>query len=59
MSGNARKKVFGIGAMAVAAIATGGIALNFAPGIATAIAGEAVLITTSPTDFTPNGPVGS
>ena len=42
VSGNARKKVFGIGAMAVAAIATGGIALNFAPGIATAIAGEAV-----------------
>ncbi len=43
VSGNTKNKIIGAGATAVAVIATGGIALTFAPGIAAAIAGEAVV----------------
>ena len=43
ISGSTRNAIVGIGAAAVAAVATGGLALSFAPGIAAAIAGEAVV----------------
>ena len=43
VSGSTKNKIIGAGVTAVAAIATGGMALSFAPGIAAAIAGEAVV----------------
>ena len=42
VSGSTQNKIIGVSAAAVAAVATGGVALTFAPGIAAAIAGEAV-----------------
>lgn len=42
VSGSTQKKIIGVGAAAVAAVATGGVALTFAPSIAVAVAGEAV-----------------
>ena len=42
VSGSTQAKLIGVGAMAAAAIATGGLAMTFAPEIAVAIAGEAV-----------------
>ena len=43
ISGNTRNKAIGFGAAAVVTVATGGVALAFAPQIAIALAGEAVL----------------
>ena len=43
VSGNTQNKIFAAGVAAVAAVATGGLAFAFAPGIATLIAGEAVI----------------
>ena len=43
VSGRTRNTIVGIGATTVVAVATGGLALTFAPGIAAAIAGEAVV----------------
>ena len=43
VSGSTRGKIIGVGVVAVASVATGGVALTFAPGIAAAIAGEAVV----------------
>lgn len=43
VSGSTKNKIIGASATAFAAIATGGMALTFAPGIAAAIAGEAVV----------------
>ncbi len=43
VSGSTRSKIIGASATAVVTIATGGMALTFAPGIAAAIAGEAVV----------------
>lgn len=43
VSGSTKNKIIGASATAVAAVATGGMALTFAPGIAAAIAGEAVV----------------
>ena len=42
ISGSTRNKIISVGVTAAAAVATGGVALTFAPGIAAAIAGEAV-----------------
>lgn len=42
ISGSTQNKIIGAGVTTVTAIATGGMALTFAPGIAAAIAGEAV-----------------
>lgn len=43
VSGSTQNKIIGTAAAAVVAVATGGVALTFAPGIAAAIAGEAVV----------------
>ena len=43
VSGRTQNKMIGAGVAAIATVATGGIALTFAPGIAAAIAGEAVV----------------
>lgn len=43
VSGRTRNTIVSIGATTVVAVATGGLALTFAPGIAAAIAGEAVV----------------
>lgn len=43
VSGSTKNKIIGASATAVVAVATGGMALTFAPGIAAAIAGEAVV----------------
>ena len=43
ISGSTQGKIIGAGVTAIAAVATGGMALTFAPGIAAAIAGEAVV----------------
>ncbi len=43
VSGSTKNIIIGAGAAIVAAVATGGAALTFAPGIAAAIAGEAVV----------------
>ena len=43
VSGSTQNKIIGVGVAAAAAVATGGMALTFAPGIAAAIAGEAVV----------------
>ena len=43
VSGSTQNKIKGAGVVAVATVATGGFALTFAPGIAAAIAGEAVV----------------
>lgn len=43
VSGRTQNKIIGTGVAAIATVATGGLALSFAPGIAAAIAGEAVI----------------
>ena len=43
VSGRTQNKIIGTGVAAIATVATGGLALTFAPGIAAAIAGEAVM----------------
>lgn len=43
VSGRTQNKIIGTGVAAIATVATGGLALTFAPGIAAAIAGEAVI----------------
>lgn len=43
VSGSTQNKLFGIGFAVAATVATSGVALSFAPGIAAAIAGEAVV----------------
>lgn len=43
VSGSTQNKVIGAGVAAIATVATGGLAWAFAPGIAAAIAGEAVV----------------
>ncbi len=43
VSGSTKNKIIGASATAAVAVATGGMALTFAPGIAAAIAGEAVV----------------
>lgn len=43
VSGSTKNKIIGLGVTAAAAVATGGVALTFAPAIAAAIAGEAVV----------------
>ena len=43
VSGRTQNKIIGTGVTAIVTVATGGLALTFAPGIAAAIAGEAVI----------------